>query len=148
SPRDSDRSPGKAMARRSNCAPPGPPLRRSACMWEHGWRWWGCWRVCRPGPRTAPCTAREGADVAECRVISDGAGFEDACRGRAQADGGGGFVLERACGFRYSLRGYLVQVYRRGAGVFLCEPPAIGDLSARQRAIGDVGLGIHAASRD
>ena len=28
-----------------------------------------------------------------------------------------------------SQRAYLIQVYRRGAGVFLFDPPAIGDLS-------------------
>ena len=33
---------------------------------------------------------------------------------------------ERASGFRYSQRAYLIQIYRRGAGIFLFDPPAIG----------------------
>ncbi|HAS31190.1 MAG TPA: ribonuclease D, partial [Microbacterium sp.] len=51
-------------------------------------------------------------------------------------------------GFRYSQRAYLIQVFRRDAGVFLFDPPAIGDFGALQRAIGDVEWVFHAASQD
>ena len=37
--------------------------------------------------------------------------------------------VERASGFRYSQRAYLIQVFRRGAGIFLFDPPAIGDFT-------------------
>lgn len=56
--------------------------------------------------------------------------------------------VERASGFRYSQRAYLVQVFRRGAGVFLFDPPAIGDFTALQDAIGSEEWVLHAASQD
>ena len=56
--------------------------------------------------------------------------------------------VERASGFRYSQRAYLIQVFRRGAGVFLFDPPPIGDFSALQEAIGDAEWVLHAASQD
>lgn len=56
--------------------------------------------------------------------------------------------VERASGFRYSQRAYLIQVFRRGAGVFLFDPPPIGDFSFLQEAIGDVEWILHAASQD
>jgi ribonuclease D len=55
---------------------------------------------------------------------------------------------ERASGFRYSQRAYLIQVYRRGAGTFLFDPPAIGSFSELQAAIGEVEWVLHAASQD
>ena len=55
---------------------------------------------------------------------------------------------ERASGFRYSQRAYLIQVFRRDAGVFLFDPPQVGDFTALQAAIGDVEWVLHAASQD
>jgi ribonuclease D len=55
---------------------------------------------------------------------------------------------ERASGFRYSQRAYLIQVFRRGAGVFLFDPPAIGDFSELNAAIADEEWIFHAASQD
>src|SRR5690606_7743420 len=43
---------------------------------------------------------------------------------------------------------YLIQVYRRDAGVFLFDPPALGDMAPLQDAIGDVEWVLHAASQD
>jgi ribonuclease D len=56
--------------------------------------------------------------------------------------------VERASGFRYSQRAYLIQVFRRGSGVFLFDPPPIGDFAALQSAIGDEEWVLHAASQD
>jgi ribonuclease D len=56
--------------------------------------------------------------------------------------------VERASGFRYSQRAYLIQVFRRGAGVFLFDPPAIGGFAPLQAAIGSVEWVLHAASQD
>jgi ribonuclease D len=56
--------------------------------------------------------------------------------------------VERASGFRYSQRAYLVQVFRRHAGVFLFDPPAIGDFSPLQDALSDTEWVFHAASQD
>jgi ribonuclease D len=55
---------------------------------------------------------------------------------------------ERASGYRYSQRAYLIQVFRRGAGSFLFDPPAIGGFAELQRAIGSVEWVLHAASQD
>ncbi len=55
---------------------------------------------------------------------------------------------ERASGFRYSQRAYLIQVFRRGAGTFLFDPPAIGDFSDLAAAIQHEEWIIHAASQD
>lgn len=56
--------------------------------------------------------------------------------------------VERASGYRYSARAYLIQVYRRDAGVFLFDPPAIGDFTALQRVMSSEEWVFHAASQD
>lgn len=55
---------------------------------------------------------------------------------------------ERASGYRYSQRAYLIQVFRRGAGAFLFDPIAIGDFGELQQAIVDEEWLFHAASQD
>ena len=55
---------------------------------------------------------------------------------------------ERASGFRYSQRAYLIQIFRRGAGTFLFDPPAIGDFRVLNDAIEDAEWVLHAASQD
>lgn len=55
---------------------------------------------------------------------------------------------ERASGFRYSQRAYLIQVFRRGAGVFLFDPPAIGSFAELNDVIKDEEWVLHAASQD
>ncbi|HEV7949886.1 MAG TPA: HRDC domain-containing protein [Glaciihabitans sp.] len=55
---------------------------------------------------------------------------------------------ERASGFRYSQRAYLIQIFRRGAGTFLFDPPAIGSFSELNEAIADEEWILHAASQD
>lgn len=72
----------------------------------------------------------------------------DASRRLADGQGPVAVDVERASGFRYSQRAYLIQVFRRGAGVFLFDPPPIGDFSALQAAIGDEEWVLHAASQD
>lgn len=58
---------------------------------------------------------------------------------------------ERAHGFRYSQRAYLLQFRRAGAGTFLVDPTAFGqpaDLGRLGLAIEDAEWVIHAASQD
>lgn len=55
---------------------------------------------------------------------------------------------ERASGFRYSQRAYLIQVRREGAGTALIDPIAVPDLSPLAAAIADVPWILHAASQD
>ncbi|GAA3903040.1 HRDC domain-containing protein [Microbacterium invictum] len=84
----------------------------------------------------------------EYPVIADRAQFHDAAQVLAGGTGPAAVDVERASGFRYTQRAYLIQVYRRDAGVFLFDPPAIGDMASLQKAIGGVEWVLHAASQD
>ncbi len=66
------------------------------------------------------------------------------------ADGYGPVALdaERASGFRYSQRAYLIQIRREGAGTALIDPVTIDDFSSLIQAIADVPWILHAASQD
>jgi ribonuclease D len=55
---------------------------------------------------------------------------------------------ERASGYRYSARAYLVQIRREGSGSALIDPIAFEDLSAVQDALGDAEWILHAATQD
>ncbi|MCX7522449.1 HRDC domain-containing protein [Microbacterium sp. STN6] len=55
---------------------------------------------------------------------------------------------ERASGFRYSQRAYLIQIFRRGSGTFLLDPPALGRLDDLNAVIGGDEWVLHAASQD
>ncbi|MDR1294701.1 MAG: HRDC domain-containing protein, partial [Bifidobacteriaceae bacterium] len=65
-------------------------------------------------------------------------------------DGDGPVALdaERASGFRYGHRDYLVQVYRRGAGTVLIDPIAVPDLSEVAAVLADTEWVLHAAAED
>jgi ribonuclease D len=86
--------------------------------------------------------------VAEYAVIDAVDDVVEAARRLAAGQGPVAVDVERASGFRYSQRAYLVQVFRRGAGVFLFDPPPIGDFRALQDAIGGEEWVLHAASQD
>jgi ribonuclease D len=69
--------------------------------------------------------------------------------------GSGPFAIdaERASGYRYSHRAYLIQIRRAGAGTALIDPIPFGDVPHREfeplgRAVGDAEWIIHAASQD
>jgi ribonuclease D len=55
---------------------------------------------------------------------------------------------ERASGFRYGQRAFLVQLRRRGAGTVLIDPVACPDLSGLDEALAGAEAVIHAASQD
>lgn len=55
---------------------------------------------------------------------------------------------ERASGYRYSARAYLIQLRREGAGSALVDPIAFEDMSALDAAIGDAEWILHAATQD
>lgn len=81
-------------------------------------------------------------------VITDAAGLGEAAAALVGGTGPVAVDVERASGFRYSQRAYLIQVFRRGSGVFLFDPPAVGDFGALQEAIGHEEWVLHAASQD
>ncbi|HEX8930414.1 MAG TPA: HRDC domain-containing protein, partial [Actinomycetota bacterium] len=55
---------------------------------------------------------------------------------------------ERASGYRYGQRAYLVQLRRNGAGTVLVDPIPLPDLSALGAALADTEWVLHAASQD
>ncbi|WP_245159813.1 HRDC domain-containing protein [Blastococcus sp. CT_GayMR19] len=55
---------------------------------------------------------------------------------------------ERASGYRYGQRAYLVQLRRNGSGTGLIDPVPLPDLSVIQDAIGDEEWVLHAANQD
>jgi ribonuclease D len=69
---------------------------------------------------------------------------------RALESGSGPVALdaERASGYRYSQRAYLVQLRRAGAGIALIDPIALPDLRSVNDAIGDAEWILHAATQD
>jgi ribonuclease D len=81
--------------------------------------------------------------------ITDTAEGLDAVVARVAAGTGPvGLDAERASGYRYSARAYLVQLRREGSGTALIDPIAFDDLSALNEAIGDAEWILHAASQD
>lgn len=86
--------------------------------------------------------------MTDYEVLSDAKSLREASDALAAGTGPVGVDVERASGYRYSQRAYLVQVFRRGAGVFLFDPPAIGDFGPLQSVIGDQEWVLHAASQD
>ena len=55
---------------------------------------------------------------------------------------------ERASGYRYGQRAYLVQIRRTGSGTGLLDPIPLPDLSVIQDAIADAEWVLHAANQD
>lgn len=90
----------------------------------------------------------EHESAPEYAVITDAAGLREASALLAAGHGPVAVDVERASGFRYSQRAYLIQIFRRGSGFFLFDPPPIGDFAALQAAIGDAEWILHAASQD
>jgi ribonuclease D len=55
---------------------------------------------------------------------------------------------ERASGYRYGQRAFLVQLQRQGAGTVLVDPVQLPDLTSLAGALGDTQWVLHAASQD
>ncbi|WHS34706.1 HRDC domain-containing protein [Auritidibacter ignavus] len=55
---------------------------------------------------------------------------------------------ERASGFRYGQRAFLVQLKREGSGIWLIDPEPLENLDIIQQAIGDTEWILHAATQD
>ena len=81
-------------------------------------------------------------------VIDSDEAFASAADALAAGQGPVAVDVERASGFRYSQRAYLVQVFRREAGAFLFDPIAISSFAPLQEAIGAEEWVFHAASQD
>jgi ribonuclease D len=86
-------------------------------------------------------------------VIESPAALDDAVEAFAAGTGPIAIDAERASGFRYSSRAYLVQLRRAGAGTALIDPIPFGDVPNESlRPLGEAVVGaswvLHAASQD
>lgn len=81
-------------------------------------------------------------------VITDRAGYLEAVDRIAAGQGPIAVDAERASGFRYSQRAYLIQLFRRGSGTVLLDPPAIGDFGELAAVMRGEEWILHAASQD
>ena len=66
----------------------------------------------------------------------------------ASGSGPVGIDAERASGYRYSNRAYLIQLRREGSGTALIDPTAFPDLADLDAVIGDDEWILHAATQD
>lgn len=81
-------------------------------------------------------------------IIDTVAGLERAAAALAAGTGPAGVDAERASGFRYGQRAFLVQIRREGAGTWLIDPEPFGDLRIIDDALDGVEWILHAASQD
>ncbi|MEV5727980.1 MULTISPECIES: ribonuclease D [Streptomyces] len=81
-------------------------------------------------------------------VIADEAGLAEVIAAFAAGTGPVAVDAERASGYRYGQRAYLVQLRRQGAGTALIDPVACPDLSGLGDALSGVEWVLHAATQD
>ncbi|GGJ22263.1 ribonuclease D [Streptomyces brasiliensis] len=81
-------------------------------------------------------------------VITDEAALAEVIAAFAAGSGPVAVDAERASGYRYGQRAYLVQLRRDGAGTALIDPVACPDLSGLGEALSGVEWVLHAATQD
>ncbi|NPC40956.1 HRDC domain-containing protein [Nocardioides sp. zg-1230] len=81
-------------------------------------------------------------------VVDTDAGLLEACAALAAATGPVAIDAERASGYRYSNRAYLIQLRREGAGTWLVDPIEMSTLAPLQEALEGSEWILHAATQD
>lgn len=82
-------------------------------------------------------------------VVAENAALTSACDTLAAGSGPIAIDTERASGYRYWQRAYLVQLHRAGAGTILIDPAALdGQLDRLGQLLRDAEWVLHAASQD
>ncbi|NLG20136.1 MAG: ribonuclease D [Actinomycetales bacterium] len=110
-------------------------------------------------PSTADADLGDAPDVEPVEVLStpaDGvppvtdapSGLAEVVTALAAGTGPVAVDAERASGYRYGQRAYLVQLRREGAGSFLIDPIALPDLGPVNEALGEAEWVLHAATQD
>ncbi|WP_017557597.1 HRDC domain-containing protein [Nocardiopsis baichengensis] len=89
-------------------------------------------------------TPREGLPA----VVADGAALRATVAAFAQGSGPVAVDAERASGYRYGQRAYLVQLRREGAGSALIDPVACPELAELSEALEGTEMVLHAAHQD
>ena len=99
----------------------------------------------QPSGRVAPLLElRDGLPA----VVETEAALEEAVQAFARGTGPVAIDAERASGYRYSARAYLVQLRREGSGTALIDPIAFEGLESLNDALGDAEWILHAATQD
>ncbi|MFT4010744.1 MAG: HRDC domain-containing protein [Nocardioidaceae bacterium] len=81
-------------------------------------------------------------------VVDEPAAYERMLEAFSSASGPVALDAERASGYRYSQRAYLIQLRREGAGTTLIDPIPFESQQPLQQALGDAEWILHAASQD
>ena len=81
-------------------------------------------------------------------IVETDARLAEACAALAAGTGPIAIDAERASGYRYSNRAYLIQLRREGAGTWLVDPIPLTTLDPLQEALGDAEWILHAATQD
>ena len=98
-----------------------------------------------PEPVLAPLlTLRDGLP----NVVETDVALAAACDALGAASGPVAIDAERASGYRYSARAYLIQLRREGAGTWLVDPIAFDNLAPLQEALTGTEWILHAATQD
>ena len=97
--------------------------------------------------------ASEAAPLLELRdglppVVDTEGPLAEVCTAIAAGSGPVAIDAERASGYRYSARAYLIQIRREGAGTALIDPIGFESMAPLQEAIGDAEWILHAATQD
>jgi len=97
---------------------------------------------------TEQTTAPDAVPAQPVEVVADAAAYRDAVDRIRAGEGPIAVDAERASGFRYSQRAYLIQLFRRGSGTVLIDPIAVPDLTELAKAMAGAEWVLHAASQD
>jgi ribonuclease D len=81
-------------------------------------------------------------------IVDTDAGLLEASAALAAATGPVAIDAERASGYRYSNRAYLIQLRREGAGTWLIDPIPLTTLAPLQDALAGAEWILHAATQD
>ena len=95
-------------------------------------------------PLTPVAEPRDGTPP----VITTRAGLQSAAAALEAGSGPVAADAERASGYRYGQRAYLIQLRREGAGTLLIDPIATGELSVVDEALAGAEWVLHSADQD
>jgi ribonuclease D len=97
-----------------------------------------------PAPAVPLLEPRDGLPP----LVTTASALAEAVAALSAGEGPVAVDAERASGYRYGHRAFLVQLRRRGAGTVLIDPVACPDLSALDAALAGCEAVLHAASQD
>ena len=97
-----------------------------------------------PAPEPPLLTLRDGLPP----VVDTPEALAEVCAGLAAGTGPVAIDAERASGYRYSARAYLVQLRREGSTTYLVDPIAFDSLDPLQEVLDGTEWIVHAATQD